>query len=409
MSTTHLASDFTLPCGTHVKNRLLKSAMSEQLSDRQNNPTAALTRLYRTWADGGVGICITGNVMVDRNALGEPLQVVLDTQSRLDKFTDWAEAGTLNNTQLWMQLNHPGKQVPNFLCKTPVAPSAIALAGALEKGFNKPRALEEEEILTIIDQFATSARLARQTGFTGVQIHGAHGYLISQFLSPRHNQRTDRWGGSLKNRMRFVLEVYKAVREATGPDYPVSIKLNSADFQKDGFAEADSMTVVQTLADAGMDLIEISGGTYESPVMTGHRQKASTLKREAYFLEYAEKVRANASVPLAVTGGFRSAAAMAQALATGATDFIGLARPMCLETDFPAQLMHNPAHALQLPRLSTGVHALDQVAMLDVTWYEHQLARIGAGLAPDPGLSPLKSLAKTLSGVGIHALRSRRA
>ncbi len=180
-----LSTELTLENGTVIKNRLFKSAMSEGLGTRDHNPKPDLATLYRTWAEGGIGLSVTGNVMIERTALGDPGNVVLDEQSDLTEFRNWAEAGSSNDTQLWMQLNHPGKQIPNFVCKEPVAPSAIALENGLEKGFNKPRALTEPEIETIIRKFATSARLAKETGFQGVQIHCAHGYLVSQFLHGR--------------------------------------------------------------------------------------------------------------------------------------------------------------------------------------------------------------------------------
>jgi 2,4-dienoyl-CoA reductase-like NADH-dependent reductase (Old Yellow Enzyme family) len=308
-----------------------------------------------------------------------------------------------------MQLNHPGKQIPNFVCKEPVAPSAIPLEEGLEKGFNTPRALTEPDIEAIIGKFGASARLAKETGFHGVQIHGAHGYLVSQFLSPRHNQREDRWGGSLENRMRFVLGVYAAMRGAVGDDYPIGIKLNSADFMRGGFTEEDSMQVVQQLSAAGIDHIEVSGGTYESPSMVGQGVKESTLKREAYFLEYAEKVRALVDTPLAVTGGFRSAAGMQAALDSGATDFIGLARPVAVDPDLPNRLLSDPETRVHLKTLTTGFRAIDQMAMLDVTWYEQQLARMGKGKDPNPNLNEWMAFAATAFTMGAYAFRARRA
>lgn len=272
-SSAQLGDAFILKNGQVIANRLFKSAMSEQLGNKQHNPKPGLATLYGRWAEGGIGLSITGNIMVDRGALGEPKNVVLDGQSDLSEFKKWAEAGKKNGAQIWTQLNHPGKQIPNFIVDVPVAPSAIALTRGLEKGFNKPRALLEEEILQIIEKFALSAKLAKEAGFTGVQIHGAHGYLVSQFLSPRHNQREDQWGGSLENRMRFVLAIYHGIRENVGDDFPIGIKLNSADFMKGGFSEEDSMEVVKRLAQVGIDLIEISGGTYENPSMMGSDAK----------------------------------------------------------------------------------------------------------------------------------------
>jgi len=405
----HLSDAFTLKNGTIIKNRLFKSAMSEQLGTKDHNPKPGLATLYKTWADGGLGLSITGNIMIDRTALGEPKNVVLDEKSDLEPFRRWAKAGTSSGSQLWPQLNHPGKQIPNFITNEPVAPSAIALENGLEKGFNKPRALTEVEIQNIIQKFALSAELAKKAGFSGVQIHGAHGYLVSQFLSPRHNQRNDQWGGSLENRMRFVLEVYKSIRERVGRDFPIGIKLNSADFMRGGFTEEDSMEVVKALASAGINLIEISGGTYESPSMVGHKMKPTTQKREAYFLEYAEKVRSLIDTPLVVTGGFRSAEGMTMALQSGATDFIGLGRPLAVDPNLPNKLMADKAHSIELRPLTTGVKAVDKMAMLDITWYEFQLTRMANKKKPKPNMSEWGAFFKTLSGAGMYAFRKRRA
>ena len=404
-----LSTPFTLKSGQKIRNRLFKSAMSEQLGTREHNPTSGLTTLYARWADGGIGLSVTGNIMIDREALGEPKNVVLDEKSDLSLFKSWANAGKRNNSQIWAQLNHPGKQTPNYISEQPLAPSAIALTGGLEKGFNTPRALTTAEIHGIIKKFALSAKLSKEAGFTGVQIHGAHGYLVSQFLSSRHNQRQDEWGGSLENRMSFVLAVYHAIREKVGSDFPVGIKLNSADFMDGSFTEEDSMQVVKTLSEAGIDLIEISGGTYESPSMIGHKIKASTLKREAYFLDYIEKVRHLVDTPLVLTGGFRSAAAMQAALDTGATDFIGIARTIAIDPDFPNKLLNNQAHKQALRVLTTGVKGIDKMAMLDITWYEQQLARMAKGKQPKANLSEWKTFIHVLLSAGIYAFRKRRA
>lgn len=414
MNSINISKPFTLTNGQVIKNRLFKSAMSEQLGDKQHNPTSGLVTLYQRWAKGGIGLSMTGNVMVDRSALGEPKNVVLDEQSDLALFSEWANAGKQNDSHIWMQLNHPGKQIPKFLCAAPVAPSAIPLERGLEKSFNTPRELTDTEIHKIINKFATSAKLAKQVGFTGVQIHGAHGYLVSQFLSSRHNQRDDKWGGSLENRLRFVLEVYRAIRKEVGNDFPVGVKLNSADFMKGGFTEEESMQVVQTLSDNGIDLIEISGGTYESPSMMGDKEKQapvkeSTIKREAYFMDYMEKVRKLVNTPLVVTGGFRSAPAMNEALNTSATDFIGIARTMAVDPDFPNKLIENPNHGMPLIVPTTGKPALDKVGMVGLVWYEHQMWRIAAGKNADPKLSALGVVFKTILSAGLHAFKKCRA
>lgn len=391
------------------KNRIFKSAMSEQMADRDHAPTKGLINLYKTWAEGGTGILVTGNVMIDRTALGEPKNVVLDEQSDLSLFKRWAEAGTSHNTQLWMQLNHPGKQIPNMLCKQPVAPSAVPLGNGLEDMFNPPRALSEAEIETLIKRFAWAAKQAKDSGFSGVQIHAAHGYLVNQFLSPHHNRREDQWGGSLQNRMRFALEIYRAIRHQVGNDYPVGIKLNSADFQKGGFTEEESMEVIKALQEEGIDLIEVSGGNYEHTAMVGSEVKESTQKRGAYFLDYAEKASKLLSIPLVVTGGFRSAQAMNEALDSGATDMIGIARPLAVDPALPNKLMADNQHKIELKTLTTGFAKLDFMSMLDLTWYEHQLDRIGRGKGPKPNLSPWRSVLRTFAIMGAHAFKRRRA
>lgn len=191
MNDTQLDSPFALKNGLVIKNRFIKSATSEQLGDRRRNPSPALAKAYERWAEGGVGIAITGNIMIDRGALGEPKNVVLDDKSDLESFREWANKGTKNGTHLWAQLNHPGKQSPITLSRSPVAPSAIPLDMDMKGAFAKPRALTEKEIFELVNKFSLSARLAKESGFTGVQIHAAHGYLISQFHSSKNNQRTD--------------------------------------------------------------------------------------------------------------------------------------------------------------------------------------------------------------------------
>jgi len=407
-STPELNTELRLKRGAPIKNRLAKSAMSEQLGNRDHNPDQRLFRLYRTWAEGGIGLAMTGNVMIDRNALGEPKNVVLDEQSDFDAFRQWASEGQVNATRLWMQINHPGKQIPRFLSREPVAPSAIPLGRGLDKLFATPRELADSEIRDIISRFAFVAGKAQETGFSGVQIHGAHGYLVSQFLSPRHNKRTDEWGGSPENRRRFVLAVYQAIRDTVGPDFPVGIKLNSADFMKDGLSEEESMDVVRALSEAGIDLIEISGGTYEAPAMTGFKAKASN-EREAYFLDYADAVRRHTDVPLMVTGGFRSGNAMQQALESGATDLVGLARPLAVDPALPQSLLKDTGAKLAIKRPTTGLRNLDKALMLDITYYESHLARHADGKKPKPGLSPWITVASTFGAMGMNAFKPRRA
>ena len=404
-----LADAFDLPRGRRVPNRLFKSALSEQLGDGDHGPRPNLVTLYRRWARGGSGLMVTGNVMIDRRFLGEPGNVVLEDDRQLEAFRTWAEAGREHGGLLWMQLNHPGKQIPSFLCSAPVAPSAVPIGHGLGHLFNTPRSLTEEEIRDIITRFATSAALAREAGFDGVQIHAAHGYLVNQFLSPHHNRREDDWGGDAERRRRFLLEVYRAMRRAVGDDHPIGIKLNSADFLRGGFTEEESMEVVESLAGEGIDLVEVSGGTYEKPAMVGHHLKESTRRREAYFLDYAERVRRRVSTPIVVTGGFRTGPAMLEALNSGATDFIGLGRPLAVDPDLPNRLLADPSHGIDLPRPTTGLKAVDRMVILDLSWWELQLRRMGRGLEPKADLSAWRSVWTTLTEMGVAAFRRRRA
>jgi len=405
-----LAQPFTLPNGSRVRNRLAKSAMSETLGTGDNRPTAALETLYGRWADGGIGLCITGNVMIDRRALGEPHNVVVEDEADLELLKRWAAAGTRHGTQLWMQLNHPGKQSPKGLNRETVSPSAVPFRADLARLFATPRELTDAEIAGIVQRFGRSAAVARKAGFTGVQIHGAHGYLVSQFLSPHHNRRSDRWGGSPENRRRFVLEVLAEMRRQVGREFPIGIKLNSADFQRGGFTEEESLDTIRALAEAGIDLVEISGGTYEAPVMAGAQGvRESTRRREAYFLEFTEKARAAVKVPLMLTGGFRSLGGMAQAVSSGAVDFVGLARTLAIEPDLPARLLAGKEPLQRVRPITTGIGYIDRVAVMEVAWYTRQLHRIGRGRPPRPNESGLYAfIAGVLLPQGLHAFRSQR-
>jgi 2,4-dienoyl-CoA reductase-like NADH-dependent reductase (Old Yellow Enzyme family) len=387
-----LSQPFVLPNGVVLKNRLAKSAMSEGLATYDNHATPKIVELYDRWAQSGVGLLITGNVMVDRRALGEPGNVVIEDESDLPILTQWANVARGAETSAWVQLNHPGKQAPKGLNKVNLSPSAIPFRKDMAALFDTPREATHSEIEDIIKRFGRSAAICKKAGFGGVQIHGAHGYLISQFLSPHHNQRTDEWGGSPEKRRKFVMAVYEEIRRQVGPEFPVGIKLNSADFQKGGFTEEESMATIQALAEAGIDLIEISGGTYEAPAMSGVSVapvKASTAQREAYFLSFAELVRTKVKTPLMVTGGFRSFEGMNSALATGALDIVGVARLMAIEPDAPKALLKGQDSNHVVRPISTGIKAIDKMGVMEVLWYSRQLKRIAAGRDPKPRESGL--------------------
>ncbi len=393
-----------LPCGVELPNRLAKAALSEQLASADNRPMPALEALYRRWGRGGAGLLITGNVMVDRRSLGEPRNVVVEDETDRDALARWAAAAAAGGAVAIVQLNHPGRQTPPGLSSEVVAPSAVPVNLGGPR-LQMPRALTAGEIEQQIGRFAAAAEVVVRAGFDGVQLHGAHGYLISQFLSPRTNRREDDWGGDRERRRRFLLEAVAATREAIGARRMLSVKLNSADFQRGGFDEEESLEVIGALERAGIDLLEISGGTYERAAMIGQLPRASTRAREAYFLEFAERARAAVALPLMLTGGFRSGPAMCRARRAG-VDVIGLGRPLCLEPELPRRLLADPGARSALRPLSTGVPRLDAPA--ELLWHERQLQRMGRGLDPDPGLGVRRTLARGALGEGLGILRRRR-
>lgn len=397
---SHLAEATTIGNVT-FKNRIIKAAMSEALANDAGQPSQLHFNLYEAWAKGGLGCAITGNVMVDFRAKNEPGVVVIESERDLAKLQQWAEIGKQHGMVQLIQLSHPGRQCPKGLNKETVAPSAVPFSPVLATTFGTPRELREDEIFDIIQRFATSAQICEKAGFEGVQLHGAHGYLISQFLSPLTNKRQDQWGGSIENRMRFLLEIYKAVRAATSDQFIISVKLNSADFQRGGITEDEVIAVFKAIDEAGIDLIEISGGTYEAPAMAGakaDKRKVSTIAREAYFLDFAENIRKQVKCHLMVTGGFRTVAGMNAALDSGACEFIGIARPLAVETDLTDRLIAGQDVRYAVDKIKTGIPMVDKMAIMEIIWYAAQFKDIAQGKRPNPKLSPLKVFLKYATG-----------
>lgn len=382
MTDLDIATPLTLPSGLTIPNRLAKAAMSENLATGDGEPTERLVRLYDRLGRGGTGLLVTGNAIVDPGGRTERHNVMMVGEHG-EPLAAWARAAKAHGSAVLMQLSHAGRQTPRMVTWRPVAPSAVGLT---RKGglFARPEPLTLAQIELLVARFGRAAAMAQAAGFDGVQIHGAHGYLVSQFLSPLTNHRTDRYGGDLEGRMRFLLEVVEEVRRVTGRGFTVSVKLNSADFQRGGFTLEESMEVARALEAAGIDLLEISGGSYERPAMMGSEQRESTRAREAFFLEYAVRMREAVKLPLMVTGGFRSRGAMNEALAAGATDVIGLARPLAVEPELSGRLVRGEAEAATPHDVSVGVRMLDDI--LQVQWYQEQLARMADGLPPDAAL-----------------------
>ena len=382
-----LEEEMILPNGSILSNRIAKSAMSENLSNKYHEPTPVLIDVYKKWVQSGAGLLITGNIMIDSKAIGEPRNVVVENRKNFELLKEWAKSVKGTNTHLWAQINHPGRQAMEQINSDLKAPSAVPLKSGGRKGATKktPIALNESEILAIIEAFGNTAIILKDAGFSGVQIHGAHGYLVSQFLSPYSNVRTDKWGGSLENRARFVIEVYRKIRARVGSGFPIGIKLNSADFQKGGFSEEESMEVVKILSKEGIDLIEISGGTYEAPAMMGKR-KESTIKREVYFMDYIQKARKITNTPLMLTGGFRTTPVMKDAIASNQLDIIGIARPFAVYPNIGNEIFNESRINFNTKIKKTGVKGID--GAMNIIWYESQIKRLGKGKAPKPDLNP---------------------
>ena len=403
-----LASSLRLPSGFLLPNRLAKAAMTEAMATG-GDPSDDLVALYRAWASGGVGLQITGNVMVDRRYLERLGNVVFDARTDRKIVARWAEAARSGGGAVYAQLSHPGRQTNLFVHPHPVAPSAVPAVKVMH-AFGKPRALTEGEIEDILARFVGAAALAKEAGFDGVQIHAAHGYLISQFLSPLTNQRTDAWGGDPARRARFLLEAIRRVRARVGAAFGIAVKLNSADFQRGGFSEDESLDVVGLLDREGIDFLEISGGNYESVALLGYDEtgKPRVSAGEAYFLDFAKKARGRTRLPLMLTGGLRSRPAMEEALATGAVDLLGLARPFCVQPDVPRALLADPAAAARpftIPKL--GIAAMEGQGETD--WCNTQMRRIARGQAPDLAQGVLLRTLGVMTSVAFSGLYRRLA
>jgi 2,4-dienoyl-CoA reductase-like NADH-dependent reductase (Old Yellow Enzyme family) len=397
-----LDTPLTLPSsGLVLKNRIVKAAMEEGMADAALGPTVMLERLYGRWAEGGAALVLTGHVVVDRAHRGRPRDVVLDERSDMAAFRRWALAARANGARVFMQLNHAGRQTPRFINRAPKAPSAGIAVKAM-KSFAPPVALDAAEIAGIVKSFAFAAARAEEAGFDGVELHAAHGYLLSQFLSPLANKRSDAYGGSIENRARLVLEIIRAMRAATAPSFGLGIKINSADFQRGGFDGDDFKRVVEMLDGEAIDFIEVSGGNYEAPAMVGASGSAS---REGYFMEFLEAVRGITKLPLFITGGMRSRAGMEQALQSGA-DLVGIARPMAVDPALPNKLLSGELAAAPSGPALFGRGALRGLS--DTAWHAAQMARIARGLEPDPSLSPFFAAVRYIAGDMVLAYREPR-
>ena len=359
---SQIAAPLQLTGGVVLKNRIIKSAMSDSLADGRGNPTEMQIRLYERWARGGASALIVGEVQGSSLFAERPGNLVLAANSETEKFQCLAERGSVNNTRLWLQLGHAGAMAYPPI-STPRGPSALDLPGL------SCAALSHSEINKLPAQFAATALLAQELGFNGVQIHAAHGFLLSQFLSPLFNHRKDEYGGAIQARMKLLIDVIDTVRRVVDEQFVVAVKLNATDQLEGGLQTSESLDVIAALENRGVDLIDISGGTY----FPGARSASDTVSTGPYFTDYARMARQRTSIPLLVTGGFKKLSEAHAALNTGCVDVIGLARALVLNPDLPDSWLGDAPKDPQFPSFSAppegGITA----------WYTMRLTSIAEG------------------------------
>jgi 2,4-dienoyl-CoA reductase-like NADH-dependent reductase (Old Yellow Enzyme family) len=404
-----LNAPLVLASGSSLRNRIVKAAMEEQLAGRGQQPDDRIANLYSRWASGGAGLLITGHVMVDRRAVAQPGDIVLDSTSAIDPFVTWAKAAHVGGTKIWMQINHPGRVVQRDTKSLAWAPSVVPIdAGSFSSLYPVPVAMTSAQIRETIANFASTAGAAERAGFDGVEVHAAHGYLISQFLSPLVNKRDDEWGGTLENRARLLLEVVAAIRSATSPGFAVAVKLNSADFQRGGFDFDDARQVIDLLETMGTDLVELSGGSIESLATSGTPTDGRTLAREAYFLQLTSSLAESAPVPLMLTGGIRRGE-VAQAVIDAGFSLVGVATALAVDPTAPTPWLRGQDSPIKPPasRVIRSKMLRSAAVQASLTLHLHHLARGRQRARPlPPAIALLRD--RIRRGAQLRAYRRRR-
>ena len=381
---------FTLPSGLVLKNRIAKAAMEENLGQEDQTPSQILKNVYSAWAVGGAGLIITGNVMIDHLAMTGPGGLVLEKSTDITAFAELARLSQQNNCKVVMQINHPGRQVFKKMGGKALSASSVALnMGKHSHLFGVPKAMTKTDIDDVITRFTQTAQQAEKAGFNGVQIHAAHGYLLAQFLSPLTNKRDDKWGGSLQNRARLLLEITRSIKATCSLTFSVSVKLNSADFQRGGFEPSDAQVVVDLLNKLNVDFVELSGGSYEAPAMQGKTGDQRTLAREAYFLEFAKAISQRSSVPIMTTGGI-SRLSIANNVIESGVALVGIATALAYQPNLPNKWQNEPLQLAVLPNVTWQDKTLAGLATMALV--KRQIRRIGQGKPVKINASPVFTL-----------------
>lgn len=357
-------------------NRFLKAAMTERLSswdpkvfEKRGVPSENLINVYKRWGEGQFGVILTGNVMVAYDHLEAPGNPIVPPEakaepgdSRFDAFKKMAEVSKAHGSLVVAQVSHPGRQVEQRIQPNPISASDIQLEGEIMgMHFAKPRAMTKEDITTLKKQWVHAAEYLYKAGYDGVQLHGAHGYLLAQFLSQTTNKRTDDYGGSLHNRARIITEIADEIRQVVPPNsgFILGIKINSVEFQKSGFSPEEAKELVALLESHKFDFVELSGGTYES--LAFQHKRESTVQRESFFIEFAEQITpALKHTKSYVTGGLKTVGAMVKAL--DAVDGVGLARPVCQEFELPKLILEGKVKGAIEQKLDQNNFGLTNVA-----------------------------------------------
>jgi 2,4-dienoyl-CoA reductase-like NADH-dependent reductase (Old Yellow Enzyme family) len=338
-----LQNSLELPCGAIFRNRLAKSPMSDSLANGEGDPTEAQIRLYERWAEGGTAVSFIGEVQGDPRFPEKPGNLVLSEHSNKEMIRSLASRATIEGAHIWPQLGHAGA-LSHLPISQPKGPSALDIEGL------QCAAMSSDDIQDLPHMYARTALHAKTAGFSGVLIHAGHGFLLSQFLSPLFNHRTDGYGGSIEARCCIVLEVISEVRRAVGPSFPVGIRINSTDQLEGGLTEVDALEVVRLLDRTSIDLIDVSGGTY----FPGAKASSDGSSRGPYFLDFARQAKGVTKVPLMLTGGFKRRDQAIDAIASGAADMVGLARAMALNPRIAKDWLTEAGGDPEFPRFDSN-------------------------------------------------------
>jgi len=414
-----IEQSFQLPCGLKLANRIIKAALEESLGSGDQQPNKYIYRLYGQWAKSSFGLILTGNVQVDARYPGLMTDLMITNKNDidLDKWKQYASVCQSHGTPAIVQLCHAGRQ--SAIGKRPfrqpaIAPSPIPMSigdGFIAKTVQRfligtPKEMSREDIDEAVQKFIDAAEIMCKAGFSGVEIHGSHGYLVSSFLSPKTNQRTDEYGATAKDRMKFLFRIVDGIRALVPSTFAIGVKLNSADFSTGGLTEDEAQDQIRWINEhGGFDFIEISGGTYEAPVMMGvndANRSERTRRREAYFIEFAAKVRHLTSIPLIVTGGFRSRIGMNDAIRSNACDLVGIGRPICVQFDLPRLLLDRTIPDQDARAIQYEIRGLELFNLLPIStvgigigtlWHNWQMHRVAIDhREPDPNMTVFDGL-----------------